>query len=128
MMELRMFRLDYLSCLLTIGSTVLVGRRLWHGWIVAGVNSLLICYIGLKTSQTGFIPANLFCLAMYGYNIMQWRKQEHRNPSAEVSASHRTSVLQSHRLQRLIHLRSAADDAPPRNSDRVHTRRLLRQR
>jgi hypothetical protein len=68
-----MFRLDYISCLLTVASTVLVGRRMWQGWIIAGANSLIICLIGLRTSQIGFIPANLFCLAIYIYNVMQWR-------------------------------------------------------
>jgi hypothetical protein len=68
-----MFRLDYISCLLTVASTVLVGRRMWQGWIIAGANSLIICLIGLRTAQIGFIPANLFCLAIYIYNVMQWR-------------------------------------------------------
>ena len=68
-----LFRLDYISCLLTVVSTVLVGRRAWHGWIVAGANSLIICVIGVRTAQTGFIPANLFCLALYGYNLRKWR-------------------------------------------------------
>ena len=64
-----MFHLDYISCLLTVVSTVLVGRRIWQGWIIAGANSLIICWIGLRTAQLGFIPANLFCLAIYVYNI-----------------------------------------------------------
>lgn len=68
-----MLRLDYISCCLTIVSTVLVGRRLWQGWIVAGVNSAVICIIGLDTRQTGFIPANLFCIALYAYNLWNWR-------------------------------------------------------
>jgi hypothetical protein len=58
---------------LTIASTVLVGRRMWQGWVVAGINSLVICWIGLHTMQMGFIPANLFCLAIYAYNIARWR-------------------------------------------------------
>ena len=70
-----MFRLDYLSCLLTVLSTVLVGRNMWHGLLVAGVNSVLICLIGLKTSQFGFIPANLFCIAVYGMSIRSWRRE-----------------------------------------------------
>ena len=69
-----MIRLDYISCALTIASTLLVGRRMWQGWMVAGANSLIICWIGLKTTQTGFIPANLFCLAMYAHNIVRWRR------------------------------------------------------
>jgi hypothetical protein len=69
-----MFRLDYISCVLTIGSTILVGKKRWEGWVVAGLNSALICIIAVNTSQLGFIPANLFCLALYAYNIWGWRK------------------------------------------------------
>ncbi len=68
-----MFRLDYISCALTLLSTYLVGRRKWQGWIVAGANSAIICVIGVRTSQFGFVPANLFCLGMYGYNVLHWR-------------------------------------------------------
>lgn len=65
--------LDYISCLLTIASTVLVGRRQWQGWVVAGVNSVIICLIGLRTAQWGLVPANVFCLAIYAYNLRTWR-------------------------------------------------------
>ena len=65
--------LDYISCVLTLLSTYLVGRHRWQGWIVAGANSAIICVIGIRTSQFGFIPANLFCLGMYGYNVLHWR-------------------------------------------------------
>jgi hypothetical protein len=68
-------RLDYLSCLLTVLSTILVGRKVWYGLVVAGVNSLLICIIGLKTSQLGFIPANLFCIGVYATSIRSWRRE-----------------------------------------------------
>ena len=59
------FRLDYLSCV--------IGRRHWQGWVVAAVNSLIICLIGLRTAQLGFIPANLFCIVLYGVNLRTWR-------------------------------------------------------
>jgi hypothetical protein len=72
-MHPRMPALSYLSCLLTIVSTVLVGRRLWQGWVVAGVNSVVISAIGWQTGQWGFLPANLFCLAIYAYNLKAWR-------------------------------------------------------
>ncbi len=71
-----MLRLDYLSCVLTIASTILVGRRLWEGWVLAATNSVIICIIAIRTAQTGFIPANLFCIALYGVNIRAWRKPE----------------------------------------------------
>lgn len=76
--EVRRFvlRLDYISCVLTIVSTILVGKRCWEGWILAAVNSVIICIIGLRTSQLGFIPANVFCLVLYGVNLHNWRKAE----------------------------------------------------
>jgi hypothetical protein len=73
---LSVFRLDYLSCVLTIASTILVGRRCWEGWALAGVNSILICVIGLRTAQLGFIPANVFCMAVSAINLREWRKTE----------------------------------------------------
>jgi len=69
-------RLDYLSCVLTIVSTILVGRRCWKGWVLAAINSGIICVIAVRTEQTGFIPANLFCMVLYGMNLRSWRKTE----------------------------------------------------
>ena len=69
-----LFRLDYLSCLLTIVSAILIGKRCWEGWILATINSAIVCVIGLRTSQLGFIPANLFCIVLYGFNLRSWRK------------------------------------------------------
>lgn len=71
-----MLRLDYVSCVLTILSTILVGKRCWEGWALAAVNSVLICIIGFKTGQWGFIPANVFCIVLYGFNVRTWRKAE----------------------------------------------------
>jgi hypothetical protein len=69
------FRLDYLSCCLTVLSTVLVGRKLWSGLVVAGINSVLLCFIGMRTGQTGFIPANLFCIAVYVVSLRSWMRE-----------------------------------------------------
>jgi len=69
-------RLDYLSCMLTVLSTVLIGRRYWEGWVLAGINSAILCVIGFRTSQIGFIPANLFCIVLYVFNLRSWRKAE----------------------------------------------------
>ncbi len=71
-----MLRLDYLSCVLTVLSTVLIGRRYWEGWVLAGINSAIVCVIGFRTSQIGFIPANLFCIVLYAFNLRSWRKAE----------------------------------------------------
>jgi len=68
-----MFRLDYISCILTVVSTILVGRRLWHRWLLAGVNSIIVCVIAMRTAQFGFIPANLLCIGLYANNVRTWR-------------------------------------------------------
>lgn len=102
-----LLRLDYISCVLTVLSTILVGRRLWHGWIVAGANSLLICIIGARTAQTGFIPANLFCLGIYGYNVLQWRQraQEDREPPPPAASpvNHTRFAKADVKLRRILH-------------------------
>jgi hypothetical protein len=67
-------RLDYLSCLLTIASSILVGRRCWEGWALAAVNSVLICIIGVRTAQLGFVPANVFCIVVSAVNLRAWRR------------------------------------------------------
>lgn len=71
-----LLRLDYVSCALTIVSTILIGKRYWEGWVLAAANSVIICIIGLRTSQLGFIPANVFCIVLYGFNLHTWRKAE----------------------------------------------------
>jgi nicotinamide riboside transporter PnuC len=69
-------RLDCLSCVLTVVSTILVGRRCWEGWVLAAANSLIICVIWLRTEQLGFIPATLFRTVLYAVNLRTWRKTE----------------------------------------------------
>jgi len=69
------FRLDYLSCVLTVASTILIGKRCWEGWVLAAFNSIVICLIGFQTAQWGLIPANLFCIGLYVVNVRTWRKE-----------------------------------------------------
>ena len=71
-----MLHLDYLSCLLTVLATMLLARKSWLGLLIAIVNSLIVCAIALRTSQLGFIPANLFCVCIYAFNIRSWLKQQ----------------------------------------------------
>ena len=77
-----MFRLDYLSCCLTVLSTILVGRKLWSGLVVAGINSAILCVIGMRTAQFGFIPANLFCIAVYVVSLRSWMGEGRGRPTA----------------------------------------------
>jgi hypothetical protein len=67
-------RLDYLSCVLTISSTILVGRRCWEGWALGSINCVILCVIGLRTEQLGLIPANLFCMVVSAINVHSWRR------------------------------------------------------
>jgi len=73
---LSVLRLDYLSCVLTIVSTILVGRKCWKGWALAVFNSVIISVIAFRTAQFGFIPANIFCILLYSVNLRAWRKTE----------------------------------------------------
>jgi hypothetical protein len=73
---LHMIRLDYLSCVLTVLATVLIGKKLWQGWVVAGINSAVVCIIGIRTAQFGFVPANLLCIAIYASNLASWRPKK----------------------------------------------------
>ena len=79
---LAMFRLDYLSCFLTVLATILVGRKSWTGLVVSIVNSLIVCVIGFRTSQFGFIPANLICICVYALSIRPWAKKTHAHRSS----------------------------------------------
>ena len=88
-----MFRLDYLSCLLTVLAAILLGRKSWTGLLVAIINSLIVCVIGLRTSQFGFIPANLFCICIYMFSIRSWLRERtntnrHRGGEQQVFAAH----------------------------------------
>jgi hypothetical protein len=75
-----MFHLDYLSCFLTVLATILLARKSWTGLLIAILNSLIVCAIALQTSQLGFIPANLFCICVYGFSMRSWfKKQTNRN-------------------------------------------------
>jgi len=73
---LHLIRLDYLSCILTILATVLIGKKLWQGWVVAALNSAVVCVIGVRTAQFGFVPANLLCIALYTSNLVNWRPKK----------------------------------------------------
>jgi hypothetical protein len=85
-----MFRLDYLSCFLTVLATILVGRRMWTGLVVSCINSLIVCVIGLHTSQYGFVPANLFCICINAFNLRTWLKMQ--NESALSTADARSEL------------------------------------
>ena len=90
-----MFRLDYLSCFLTVVATILVGRRMWSGLVVSCVNSLIVCVIGLHTSQYGFIPANLFCIGINAFNLRTWLKLQNDASQARIAAGGRNAAVVS---------------------------------
>lgn len=83
-----LIRLDYVSCVLTIAATVLIGKKLWQGWVVAAVNSAVVCVIGVRTAQFGFVPANLLCIALYTSNLVNWRV---KSPSSSADLENGSS-------------------------------------
>src|ERR1700688_1312727 len=105
-----MFRLDYLSCFLTVVATILVGRKMWTGLVVSCVNSLIVCVIGLHTSQYGFIPAHLFCICINAFNLRGWLEvqkdlsQSTTDASSELAAGRkRMSTSNKAATRRLMH-------------------------
>jgi hypothetical protein len=101
-----MFHLDYLSCFFTVLATILLARKSWVGLLIAIVNSLIVCAIGLRTLQLGFIPANLFCICVYAFSLRSWLKQQththheqaQRQDSGSVAEGSRMSPAMQHRI------------------------------
>jgi hypothetical protein len=66
---------------------------------------LIVCVIGLRTSQLGFIPANLFCIGVYAFSMPSWlkeqihtnRNQALRQDSGSVADSPLMSPAMQHR-------------------------------
>jgi hypothetical protein len=123
-----MFHLDYLSCFLTILATILLARKSWIGLLVAIVNSLIVCAIGLRTSQLGFIPANLFCICAYAFSMRSWlREQTHTNQDQaprQDSGSASDGPQMSPPMQHRTAAGTATDSAPrhPSNTNRSRAR------
>jgi hypothetical protein len=105
-----MFRLDYLSCFLTVLATILVGRKSWTGLLISIVNSLVVCIIGVRTSQFGFIPANLFCICVYAFSIRSWVRGQREGNQAPppVAVQCRTAI----RWEQAEHAGAAALEMP----------------
>jgi hypothetical protein len=97
--EVAMVHLDYVSCFLTILATVLLGRKSWTGLLVSIANSMIVCVIGFRTSQFGFIPANLICICVYAFSIRSWIKKTHARrtrPAMGVGTTETTMVNAPH--------------------------------
>ena len=60
---------------------------MWTGLVVSGVNSLIVCVIGLHTSQYGFIPANVFCICINAFNLRAWLKVQKDLSESTTDAS-----------------------------------------
>jgi len=62
-----------------------VGRKLWQGWIVMILASVLWIVFGLRTRQYGFTVASMAFLVVYSRNLRAWRADP--SPVAPVSPS-----------------------------------------
>jgi hypothetical protein len=103
-----MFHLDYLSCLLTVLATILLARKSWIGLLIAIANSLIVCAIGLRTSQLGFIPANLFCICIYAFSMRSWLKKKAHSNRDLAQRQDSSSVANGHRMSPAMQPRTAA--------------------
>jgi hypothetical protein len=101
-----MFHLDYLSCFLTILATILLARKSWIGLLIAIVNSLIVCAIALRTSQLGFIPANLFCICIYAFNIRPWLKEQTHTNQDQAQRQDIDSVADDRRMSPAVQHRT----------------------
>jgi hypothetical protein len=122
----QLLHLDYLSCVLTILSTVMVGRRMWQGWLVAGANSVIISAIGIHTGQWGFVPANLFCIGIYWFNVRNWRASGRLNGQAATPAIAEARPHRPRRFAFALRNRLAGYERLARN--RIRARSVPNQR
>src|ERR1700750_3059274 len=109
-----MFHLDYLSCFLTVLATMLLGRKSWVGLLIGIVNSVIICAIALRTSQLGFIPANLFCICIYAFSMRSWLKEQTYTNRDQAQRQDCDSVADGTRMSPAMLHRTAADTARDR--------------
>jgi hypothetical protein len=123
-----MFHLDYLSCFLTVLATILLARKSWVGLLIAIVNSLIVCAIGLRTSQLGFIPANLFCICAYAFSMRSWLREKTHTNRDEARQQNSGLASDGPRLSPAIQHRTTAgtatDGVPrhPSNTNRSRAR------
>jgi hypothetical protein len=110
-----MFHFDYLSCLLTVLATILLARQSWIGLLIAIVNSLIVCAIALRTSQLGFIPANLFCICIYAFNIRSWLQEQTHTDQDQVQRQDIDSIAGEPQMSQSGDLIRAT----PRSADRL---------
>ena len=103
-----MFHLDYLSCFFTILATILLARKSWIGLLVAIANSLIVCVIGLRTLQLGFIPANLFCICIYAFSMRSWLKEQTHTNRDQAQPQDSGSVADGLRMSPAMQHRTAA--------------------
>jgi hypothetical protein len=81
------------------------------GLLLSIVNSLIVCLISFRTSQFGFIPANLVCICVYAFGIRSWLKKANtRTGSPGLSVASR-ATLRPPRAAR--HARNRPSSPPP---------------
>jgi hypothetical protein len=69
---------------------------------------LIVCAIGLRTSQFGFIPANLFCICVYAFSMRSWLKKQTLTSRDQMQREDDGSVADDHRNSPAMHHRTAA--------------------
>jgi hypothetical protein len=83
--------------MLTVVSTIMVVRKQWMGLVIAAINCVIVCVIGIRTAQYGFVPANLFCILTYAWSIRSWSRD--RKPTNNPIATSVTVAPQASRTR-----------------------------
>jgi len=50
------------------------GRRIWEGWILAAVNSVIICVISVRRRRRDSFPPTYFGIVLVWDHLRSWRK------------------------------------------------------
>jgi hypothetical protein len=71
----------------------------------------LICANALRTSQLGFIPANLFCICIYAFSMRSWLKEQTYTNRDQAQRQDCDSVADGPRMSPAMQHCTAADTA-----------------
>jgi hypothetical protein len=64
--------------LISIAATVLSGRKVWWGWLLAAASCAGWTVYAVATDQLGLAALNGFYVALTLYNARRWRREEQR--------------------------------------------------
>jgi hypothetical protein len=80
--------------------------------------------ISVRTAQLGFVPANLFCLGIYAYNMLEWHRDSHSELGSVTLKPQTAAAHVARKIFRKPVVANAGDELPIRTRDRIRRRTL----